>query len=150
MMSRLQSGFRSQPQPSKKITNGLLSASEEKLISILVLLDFLKAFDSVNHQLLCSKLSCQYKFSTMVLSLRPNAIGLGKKSEILLVASGVVQSSLLFSLFINDYSIWSISPVCRRDGHVYISCHPLDYVDFFSRFKPDLGHILQYSLRNGL
>jgi hypothetical protein len=65
-----------------KITNDLLLASEEKLISILVLLDFSKAFDSVDHQLLCLKLSCQYKFSTSAvdLSMRPNAMGLERKS----------------------------------------------------------------------
>jgi hypothetical protein len=62
MMSRLQSGFRSNHSTTTallKITNDLLLASEEKLVSILVLLDFSKAFDSVDNQLFCSKLSCQ-------------------------------------------------------------------------------------------
>jgi hypothetical protein len=72
MMSRLQSGFRSNHSTTTallKIMNELLLASEEKLISTLVLLDFLKAFDSVDHQLLCSKLSCQYKLFTSAVDL---------------------------------------------------------------------------------
>jgi hypothetical protein len=60
MMSRLQSGLRSNNSKTKallKITNDLLLASEEKLISIFVLLDFSKAFHSVDHELLGLKLS---------------------------------------------------------------------------------------------
>jgi hypothetical protein len=72
MMSWFQSGFRSNHNTTPallKITNDLLLASEEKIISILVLLDFSKAFDGVDHQLFCSKLSWQYKFSTSVVDL---------------------------------------------------------------------------------
>jgi hypothetical protein len=110
-----------------KITNDLLLASEEKLISILVLLDFSKAFDSVNHHLLCSKLSCLYKFSTSAVELiRSYLCGwmqwvwIGSQpSEILPVASGVARGSVLgppiFSLFIND--ITSVIVSCRY--HLY-------------------------------
>jgi hypothetical protein len=149
MMSRLQSGFRSNHSTLLKITNDLLLASEEKLISILVLLDFAKSFDSVDHQLLCSKLSCQYKFSTSAVELI---------RSYLCSPSGVVQGSvlgtLLFSLFIiND--ITSVIVSCRYhlyadDVQRYISCRPSDYVDCISRLNLDLDHILQWSLRNGL
>jgi hypothetical protein len=55
MMSRLQSSFRSKHSTTTallEITNDLLLASEEKLISTLVRLNFSKAFGSVDHQLL--------------------------------------------------------------------------------------------------
>jgi hypothetical protein len=67
MMNRLQLGFRSNHSTTTvflKIMNNLLMASEERLVSLLVLLDFSKAFDSVDHLLLCSNLFRQYNFFT--------------------------------------------------------------------------------------
>jgi hypothetical protein len=149
------------------ITNKLLLASEKKLIFILVLqyensmLDFSKAFDSMDYQLFCSKLSCQYKFSTSAVDLirsllwgRMQWVWIGSQaSEILPVASGVVQGSLLgsllFSLFIND--IMSVIVSCHvyvDDKQLYISCRPSDFIDCISRLNFDLDHILQWSLRN--
>jgi hypothetical protein len=59
MISQYQSGFR-----ANHTTNDLLIASEEKYVSVLFLLDFSKAFGSVDHRLLCAKLSNQYGFTT--------------------------------------------------------------------------------------
>jgi hypothetical protein len=47
-----------------EITNDLLIANDERLVSLLVFLDVSKAFESVNHHLLCSKLSGQFGFTT--------------------------------------------------------------------------------------
>jgi hypothetical protein len=58
-LSRCQSGFHQNHSTATallKITNDLLIASESKLVSVFVLLDFSKAFDSVDHDLLCYKL----------------------------------------------------------------------------------------------
>jgi hypothetical protein len=45
------------------VSEEMLMASEEMLLSILVLLDFSKVFDCVDHILLCAKLaSNQYAF----------------------------------------------------------------------------------------
>jgi hypothetical protein len=133
--------------------NDLLWASEETLISILVLLNFSKAFDSVYHQLLCSKLSCQYLFYQRcwpykVLSLRPKAKGLDRKSGIRDPAShircrtGISRPTAFFIIhqrYHERYCIMSISPVCRRRT-IYISCHLSDYVDFISRLNLDLEY----------
>jgi hypothetical protein len=168
MMSRLQSGFRSNHSTITallKITSDLLLVSEEKFISILVLLEFSKAFDSVDHQLLCLKLSCQYKFSTCAVELirsflcgRMQWVWIGNQaSEILPVTSGVVQGSvlgpLLFSLFINDITSVIVSyryHLYADEVQLYISCRPSDYVDCISRLNLDLDHILQWSSRNSL
>jgi hypothetical protein len=55
-----QPGFRTHHSTSTallKITNDLLIATDERLVSLLVLLNFCKVFGSVNHHFLCSKLS---------------------------------------------------------------------------------------------
>jgi hypothetical protein len=60
LLSDYQSGFRTHHSTSTallKITNDLLNATDERLVSLLVLLDFSKEFDSDNHHLLWSKIS---------------------------------------------------------------------------------------------
>jgi hypothetical protein len=72
ILSDYQSGFRTHHSTSTallKITNDLLFATDERLVSLLVLLDFSKAFDSVNHHLLFFKLSSQFGLTTSVVSL---------------------------------------------------------------------------------
>jgi hypothetical protein len=137
--------------------NYLFLASEEKLISILVLLDFSKAFDSMDHQLLCLKLSCHY-MPVQVLPMRSNVMGLGRKSGIRDPASRIrcrtgisIKPTAFFIIhqqYHERYCIMSISPVCRR---LYISSRPSDSVDCISsRLNLYLGHILQWSSRNCL
>jgi hypothetical protein len=67
-----QSGFRQNHSTATvllKITNDLLIASEIKLLSVIVLLDFSKVFDSVDHDLLCYKLTSHYGFTSSATSL---------------------------------------------------------------------------------
>jgi hypothetical protein len=71
LLCRFQSGFRSNHSICSallKITNDLLMASEAKCVSVMLLLDFSKAFDSIDHDLLCAKLANQYAFSRSAVS----------------------------------------------------------------------------------
>jgi hypothetical protein len=89
----------------------------KKMVSLLILLDFSKAFDSVDHSLLCSKLVDQYQFSTSAANLirsyvsdRTQCVWINRhSSEMLSLITGVVQGSvlgpLLFSLFIDDITL---------------------------------------------
>jgi hypothetical protein len=82
--------------------------------SVLVLLDFSKAFVSVDHDLLCYKLANHYGFTSSATSLirsylngRMQCVCVdGVNSEFLPINAGVVQASVLgliiFSLFIKD------------------------------------------------
>jgi hypothetical protein len=132
----------------------LLIATDKKLVSLLVLLDFSKAFDSVNHHLLCSKLSNQFGFATSAVCLlmsylsdRSQCVWAdGSASNVLPVTSGVVQESvlgpLLFSMFIND--IVSQITLCRvhlyaDDVQLYISCEP-HRIAFVKKVK-NLGNL---------
>jgi hypothetical protein len=107
MMSRLQSGFRSNHRD-------LLLASEEKLISILVLLDFSKAFDSVNHQLLCSKLSCQYKISTSPVDLIRSYLCIRDPACRIWCRIGPSAFFIIHQRYHERFCIMAISPVCIR------------------------------------
>jgi hypothetical protein len=67
MITQYQSGFRGNHSTSStllRIATDLLIASEEKYVSVLLSLDFSKAFDSVDHWLLCARLRNQYGFTT--------------------------------------------------------------------------------------
>jgi hypothetical protein len=71
LLCRFQSGFRSNHSTCSallKITNDLLIASEANCVSVMLLLEFSKAFDSVDHDLLCAKLADQYAFSRSAVS----------------------------------------------------------------------------------
>jgi Reverse transcriptase (RNA-dependent DNA polymerase) len=168
MISPYQSGFRSNHSTSTallKITNDLLIASEEKCVSVLLLLDFSKAFDSVDHQLLCDKLAIQYGFTSCAvtfiksyLSQRMQCVWVnGGSSECLPVDAGVVQGSvlgpLLFTLFIND--IVNQISFCRYhlyadDVQLYISSRPEDFSDCIARLNEDLSNIHQWTVANSL
>jgi Reverse transcriptase (RNA-dependent DNA polymerase) len=168
LLNRFQSGFRSKHSTSTallKITNDLLKASESKMLSILVLLDFSKAFDSVDHQILCDKLAHQFNFTTSAVNLirsylsdRVQLVNVnGAASSFLPLSSGVVQGSvlgpLLFSLFIND--ITSFITNCKYhlyadDVQLYISCKPNDIASCVSLMNEDLHKIHRWSVSNGI
>jgi Reverse transcriptase (RNA-dependent DNA polymerase) len=72
LLNKFQSGYRRQHSTATallKIQNDISKASDAKLISFLVLLDFSKAFDSVNHELLCEKLKLQFGFTSSTISM---------------------------------------------------------------------------------
>jgi hypothetical protein len=98
-------------------TDDLLRASDSKLTSVLVLLDFSKAFESVDHELTCAKLATQHGITTCVVGLIRSYLSnrmqyvfaYGKSSSSQTLTTGVVQGSvlgpILFSLFINNINL---------------------------------------------
>jgi hypothetical protein len=155
-----------------KITNVLLMASEAERVSVMLLLDFSKSFDSVDHDLLCAKLADQYVFSRNTvsfirsyLSQRMQCVWVnGNFSEYQPVTAGVVQDlvlgALLFSLFINDIvgqisssnglQMLSICHLYANDAQLYLSSNPFTFDRSIARLNEDLDRIHQWSMANQL
>jgi hypothetical protein len=168
LLSPYQSGFRtghSTVTALLNITDDIYRDLDEGLFVALVLLDFSKAFDTVNHALLCQKLRTFFNFSSNAISFiesyltfRVQCVGVdGLFSEFLPVISGVPQGSvlgpLLFSLFIND--------LCRvvhfARYHAYADDFQLysggcygDVSNCILRLNGDLERVYRWSLDNGL
>jgi hypothetical protein len=65
LLDCLQSGFRSKHGTTTamlKVTSDIQFSCDRKLMNVLLLLDFFKAFDNAVHSLLCSKLSSLFRF----------------------------------------------------------------------------------------
>jgi hypothetical protein len=110
LLSPYQSGFRSGHSTATallKITNDIQRDCNRRLVTLLLLLDFSKAFENVRHSLLLKKLSLYFKFGGTAAALvgcylsdRYQCVSVGGiLSELITVTKGVLQGSLLGPLF---------------------------------------------------
>lgn len=93
------------------VTSDIIEAIDDGKISALVLLDFSKAFDTINHQLMCAKLK-YYGFSDLSTNLISSYLTersqkikcINKLSSSLNILSGVPQGSILGPLLFLIYT----------------------------------------------
>ena len=162
-----QSAFR--PNPST--VTALLDVTEEirrnmdkNLATVLLLLDFSKAFDSVPHDLLLRKLETNFDFTAPAVRLIESYLGdsfqsvcvNGCFSDFLPLRRGVPQGSvlgpLLFSMFINDLP--EVLKFCKShlfadDFQMSKVVHP-DQISLHSQMiSDDIRSVLQWSASNG-
>ena len=123
--------------------------------------DFAKAFDSVNHDILLSKLKSQYGIDGLLLKFIVNylkgrkqkvVIG-GHESSLKMVNSGVPQGSilgpLLFVLFINDMKlkVTSSTHIALYADDTKIWREIREYLDHLI-LQNDISALLQWSIDN--
>lgn len=168
LLCHFQSGYRKNCSTTTaliKIDSDIRKALDKKMLTVLVLLDFSKAFDSINHQLLCRKLKrCFMLHESAVglilsyLSNRSQYVDFnGLRSDVVGVESGVPQGSilgpLLFSMFINDLP--NRMNYCQihlyaDDCQVYLSGKLNDLANIVYKINLDLKNIVEWSNANGL
>lgn len=138
-----QSGFRlahSTTTALLNLTDYILRAADERKAAVLIALDFSKAFDTIDHELLCAKLH-YYGFDQMSLSFfrsylngRTQRVKIGHEvSQSKAVQSGVPQGSVLGPLLFTVYT----SDMFRCVNYCHIQAyaddtqivHTFDYTD---------------------
>jgi Reverse transcriptase (RNA-dependent DNA polymerase) len=160
-LNRLQSGFRSAHSTTTalpNVTDGFHKGCERCLITVLLLLDFSKAFDSVIHDLLWKKLSTIFKFDSTTTSLiksylsgRSQCVSIGNELSSLAPISKEGRP-ILFSLFINDLIDAIIFSQCHMyvdDFQLYIGSERSDLSRTIERLNADIS-VWNWSVQNGL
>ena len=124
LLYELQSGFRSRYSTDTcliHLIDHIKAQTAKGLFTGMVLLDLQKAFDTVDHEILCEKLSTvgveSISWFKSYLTSRQQIVNInGVDSELCNVTCGVPQGSLLgpllFLVYVNDMQI-SIDPDCK-------------------------------------
>lgn len=168
LLSSKQSGFR--PRHSCvtaliDVTEDIRSNIDDGLATCLVLLDHSKAFDCVNHELLCLKLKHYFNFSASAVLLVKNYLCQRTQSVVikdimsksLQLNKGVPQGSilgpLLFSMYINDLPPrlrYSSIHIYADDVQLYLSFAKPEIRQGFLKINEDLGIISNWAHANYL
>lgn len=168
LLTDRQSGFR--PKHScitalADVLNCVRDNIDNNHMAFLVLLDHSKAFDCVDHAILCSKLRDQYYFSSTAVRLLStylyeriqSVVIRNSVSKPLETKSGVPQGSvlgpLLFSMYINDLP--EQLQHCKihmyaDDVQLYLNSSILFLSDGVSKVNSDLNRVYSWALANKL
>ena len=160
-----QFGFRkgySTEQAILEITDNIKTSIDNKEITCGVFLDFSKAFDTINHQILLRKLykygirGTQLAWFSDYLVNRYQYVKIGNvESDLLRITCGIPQGStlgpLLFTLYINDMPNCSNKLSYRifaDDTNVFYSNSSINEIKRV--MNEELNHIFQYCMINKL
>ena len=147
-----------------KVTDILPKAMDEKLVTIMVLIDFSKAFDSINHDILLNKLwnigmaPCALEWFSSYLMDRSQRVRLGESlSQRLPLSHGVPQGSILgplmFTVYVNDLPsiVANCKPECYvDDSKLYVSFLVNDLDSAIDQINKDLDQLCCWCCGNSL
>lgn len=167
ILPHCQNGFRKHFSTATALsvtTNDIIKAYDNKLESVLVLLDFSKAFDTISHDVICSKLK-YYGFDLQSCNLI-NVYLTGRLQKVfcndtyssaLDILSGVPQGSILGPLLFIVYTADILKAIqnCTvqayaDDTQVYIHFNHDDYLHATDLVNADLQKIKQVSEEHNL
>lgn len=168
-LNQNQSGFRaghSTETAMIKITEDIRSNLISANSGLLVLLDFSKAFDLVNHDLLCDKLFKNFKFSHGAIRLirnfltdRSQKVAFSSDESLLKhiqcgVPQGSVLSPLLFAIFIDDLPKSLDSKINYHmyadDVQLYLTGPTLQISDLSSLMNESIDSVSRWAAVNGM
>ena len=160
LLYELQSAFRAGHSTESaliSLTDQILFNLDEDKLSGMVFVDFRKAFDVVDHQLLLTKLHL-YRVSDpswfeSYLSGRQQFVSIdGQRSDSLLIKQGLPQGSVLgptlFLLFVNDIPLHltnSTVDVYADDTTITASVHFSDLCSMTQRLNSDLDAVQRWA-----
>lgn len=167
LLPEIQSGFRSGYSCETallKVTDDILSATDKGYITILTLLDYSKAFDTVDHGVLLDTLmslgfcSESIQLISSYLSDRKQSVVLGGRQSLPLSAvCGVPQGSVLSPLFFAIYTSnlpsqirYSSLHMYADDIQLYKSFSPQDWRSAVADVNNDLQSIHNFSKEHNL
>lgn len=167
ILPEVQSGFRplhSCETALLNITDDILRGVDNKKVTVLVLIDFSKAFDTLNHEILLSllkfvgmsenvvKFFCSYLYNRTQRTKIDHAV-----STPLKMSSGVPQGSilgpLLYTLYTSDFL--KVVKYCQMhfyadDTQLYLSFNPSDSAEAMNNINTDVASIVNISKRHSL
>lgn len=146
-----------------RVTSDIKTAMDKKLTTILILLDFSKAFDSVDHGLLCDKLRYEFNFEPSAVCLIRNYL-YGRTQTVCIngefstflplligVPPGTILGPMLFSLFIDSMPNelkHMMYHIFADDVQIYKSFKQEDSIESLVEINKDLRTIQNWAYEN--
>ena len=142
-----------------RVCHDVRQAANARCITILVLFDFIKAFDTVSYSKLLIKLrkfgfsdgALKWMFSYLTKISQAVVDDNGSCSDLLATTSGVPQG--LFSLFKNDIGdslMYSQNMIFADDTQIYLSCMLSELNSAIARITHDVDVIANHARENSL
>lgn len=166
ILNKYQSGFRAGHSTASalcQVTDDLIRAMDENMATILILLDYSKAFDTINHELMAAKFKyygfdqIAIKFINSYLCNRRQIVRIGNTlSSSAFLTTGVPQGSILGPLFFVIYTTDILNQIniphhaYADDTQIYYSFKAGNTITVQNKINENLHNINKLSIRHNL